>query len=168
MDAGSRGNGNVTEWQRDAAERVTKEVQADGTFETHAYDFSGRLVATVDPMGRAMTLEHALDNRVTQSALARPDTRAGAQDAHGPAFPPRSRGRASTKASSIATITHPSTSGRTVSSKIVCIAHANTTPAVRVRRTSKSGASASSRATVATAEVRACAPRKKLPRTPRP
>ena len=71
MDAGSRGNGNVTEWQRDAAERVTKEVQADGTFETHAYDFSGRLVATVDPMGRAMTLEHALDNRVTQSALAR-------------------------------------------------------------------------------------------------
>jgi len=49
-------------------------VQADGTFETHAYDFSGRLVATVDPMGRTVTLEHALDNRVTKRDYSDPAT----------------------------------------------------------------------------------------------
>ncbi|MBX3203340.1 MAG: RHS repeat protein [Labilithrix sp.] len=60
------GNGNITEWQRDERSRVTKKLQANGSFETYAYDFSGRLVSQVDPMSRTVTYDYTLDDRVSK------------------------------------------------------------------------------------------------------
>ena len=70
------GNGNITEWQRDERSRVTKKIHANGSFETYAYDYSGRLVAEVDPMARTLAYEYTLDDRVSKkdySDTATPD-----------------------------------------------------------------------------------------------
>lgn len=70
------GNGNITEWQRDERSRVTKKIHANGSFDAYAYDFSGRLLSEVDPMGRTVTYQYALDDRVSKkdySDTATPD-----------------------------------------------------------------------------------------------
>ena len=60
------GNGNITEWLRDERGRETKKTNADSSYETYAYDFSGRLHATTDPMGHAQTYAYALDDRIAK------------------------------------------------------------------------------------------------------
>ncbi len=70
------GNGAITEWERDERSRVTKKIQANGTLDAYAYDFSGRLLTETDPMGRTLTYQYAIDDRVTKkdySDAATPD-----------------------------------------------------------------------------------------------
>lgn len=70
------GNGNVTEWQRDEASRVTKKIHANGTFDAYTYDFSGRLSTEVDAMSRTVTYAYGVDDRLAKkdySDAATPD-----------------------------------------------------------------------------------------------
>lgn len=68
------GNGNITEWQRDEASRVTKKIHADGSFEAYTYDPAGRLSTTADVMGRAVTYTYGLDDRVAKVDYSDPST----------------------------------------------------------------------------------------------
>jgi RHS repeat-associated protein len=70
------GNGNITEWERDERSRVKKKIHPDGSFDTYAYDYSGRLLSEVDPASRTVTYQYATDDRVTKkdySDTATPD-----------------------------------------------------------------------------------------------
>lgn len=60
------GNGNMTEWERDERSRVRKKTYADGSFESYAYDYSGRLLSEVDPMGRTVAYQYTIDDRISK------------------------------------------------------------------------------------------------------
>ncbi|MBS2013202.1 MAG: hypothetical protein JST00_09960, partial [Deltaproteobacteria bacterium] len=60
------GNGNITEWERDARSRVTKKIAANASFESYAYDISGRLQTETDAMSRTLTYSYNVDDRLAK------------------------------------------------------------------------------------------------------
>jgi RHS repeat-associated protein len=60
------GNGNITEWQRDEASRVTKKIMPNAAFDLYTYDISGRLSTEVDAMNRTTTYTYNVDDRLAK------------------------------------------------------------------------------------------------------
>ena len=60
MDALVDANGNRTTWERDVQGRVTREIRADSTTDTHyTYDLRGRLKTITDPKNQVTTHSYA-------------------------------------------------------------------------------------------------------------
>jgi YD repeat-containing protein len=63
LDALIDANGHRTSWERDVLGRVTREVRADGTTDTHyTYDGVGRLKTVTDPKDQVTTYTYAADD----------------------------------------------------------------------------------------------------------
>ena len=66
MDALVDANGNQTRWERDVQGRVTREVRADTTTDTHyTYDLAGRLKTITDPKDQVTTHSYNLDDSLS-------------------------------------------------------------------------------------------------------
>ncbi|MCC7124014.1 MAG: RHS repeat protein [Acidobacteria bacterium] len=61
-------NGNRTTWERDVQGRVTREVRADGTTDTHyTYDLAGRLKTVTDPKDQVTTHTYTADDQIAST-----------------------------------------------------------------------------------------------------
>jgi len=69
MEALVDANGNRTRWERDVQGRVTREIRADGTTDTHyTYDLAGRLKTVTDPKDQVTTHSYNLDDSLSGTA----------------------------------------------------------------------------------------------------
>jgi YD repeat-containing protein len=69
MEALIDANGHRTTWERDVQGRVTREVRADGTTDTHyTYDLSGRLKTITDPKDQVTTHSYNVDDSLSGTA----------------------------------------------------------------------------------------------------
>ena len=79
MEALVDANGNRTRWERDVQGRVTREIRADNTTDTHyTYDLAGRLKTITDPKEQVTTHSYNFDDSVsgtgfTDEVIATPD-----------------------------------------------------------------------------------------------
>jgi YD repeat-containing protein len=79
MDALVDANGNRTRWERDVQGRVTREIRADNTTDTHyTYDATGRLKTITDPKDQVTTHSYNADDSLsgtgyTNETVATPD-----------------------------------------------------------------------------------------------
>ena len=79
MEALVDANGNRTRWERDVQGRVTREIRADNTTDTHyTYDATGRLKTITDPKDQVTTHSYNADDSLsgtgyTNEAIATPD-----------------------------------------------------------------------------------------------
>jgi RHS repeat-associated protein len=79
MEALVDANGNRTRWERDVQGRVTREIRADNTTDTHyTYDLSGRLKTITDPKDQVTTHSYNADDSLsgtgyTNETIATPD-----------------------------------------------------------------------------------------------
>jgi YD repeat-containing protein len=69
MEALVDANGNRTKWERDVQGRVTREIRADNTTDTHyTYDLSGRLKTITDPKNQVTTHSYNVDDSLSGTA----------------------------------------------------------------------------------------------------
>jgi RHS repeat-associated protein len=79
MDALIDANGNRTRWERDVQGRVTRQIRADNTTDTHyTYDLSGRLKTITDPKDQVTTHSYNADDSLngtnyTNEVVSTPD-----------------------------------------------------------------------------------------------
>jgi RHS repeat-associated protein len=70
LDALIDAKGNRTTWERDVQGRITREIRADGTTDTHyTYDLAGRLKTITDPMDQVTTYTYNTDNSLTSTGF---------------------------------------------------------------------------------------------------
>lgn len=69
MEALIDANGNRTKWERDVQGRVTREVRADNTTDSHyTYDLTGRLKTVTDPKDQVTTHSYNTDDSLSGTA----------------------------------------------------------------------------------------------------